>query len=254
MNDAGLRLRLDRLFPRGRTVMVALDHGLFMGARGGPAALPELAGRMLAAGADALILSPGGAVAAADHMRGAPLVVRVDMAVGHADPRDAVPRPVITPEGACRLGADALLAMAPFGWGRASEEPAALERLGLLIDRAHGLGLPVIVECLPSSVPSLVDACRIAAELGADVVKAAYPDDAGELRELIEGCPRPVVLAGGPKVPDEASLLQQVARAMGAGAVGVAFGRNAWGHPEPEGFVARLCRAVHGASEGEVDQ
>lgn len=247
--QVGLQLRLDRILPGGRTVVVALDHGLFMGAGASPRQLPELVSRVLRAGADAVALSPGGAFDAIHHLHGKPLVVRADVAATPAGRRDSVPRPIVTARGVCQLGADAILVMAPFGWGTRDDEADGLSRLGGLLEEAHSLGIPVIVECLPvaGETPGvkLPDACRIVAEMGAGVVKAAFPESSDQLKDMIEGCPRPLVLAGGSRVGDREALLQRVREAMELGAAGVVFGRNVWGDPDPEELVSRLKDVVH---------
>ena len=79
-----------------------------------------------------------------------------------------------------------------------------------------------------------LNGARVAAELGADVVKAFYVDG---FEHLVASCPAPVILAGGPKDRD----VVEVARAaLAAGAKGLAFGRNIFQHPEP----ARIAREL----------
>lgn len=251
--QVGLQLRLNRILPDGRAVVVALDHGLFMGASAGRRSLPELAGRVLKAGADAVVLSPGGFLDAVRHLHGKPVVVRADAAPTPGGARGGVPWPILTARGACQLGADAMLVMAPFGWGPSPEEADGLGRLGSLLEEAHSLGIPVIVECLPSAEDvrgvTLPDACHIAAEMGADVIKAAFPESAAQLKEMIVGCPRPIVLAGGRQVADQEALLRRVREAVELGAAGVVFGRNVWLHPDPEGLVRRLRSVVHDSGD-----
>ncbi len=61
----------------------------------------------------------------------------------------------------------------------------------------------------------------------------------------MEGCPVPVVIAGGPRTDTEAEFLEMVADAIGAGARGVAIGRNVFQHQDPTLITRRLSSIVH---------
>jgi DhnA family fructose-bisphosphate aldolase class Ia len=54
-----------------------------------------------------------------------------------------------------------------------------------------------------------------------------------------------VIILGGDRAPDEASLLGQVDVALQAGVAGVAFGRNIWSHADPAALTARLVQVIH---------
>ena len=91
----------------------------------------------------------------------------------------------------------------------------------------------------------IAHAARVGAELGADVVKTSYTGDPDSFREVVEGCPVPVVIAGGPRTETEAEFLEMVADAIGAGARGVAIGRNVFQHRDPTLITMRICSIVH---------
>jgi fructose-bisphosphate aldolase / 2-amino-3,7-dideoxy-D-threo-hept-6-ulosonate synthase len=88
-------------------------------------------------------------------------------------------------------------------------------------------------------------AARIGAELGADIVKTNYTGSPDTFKEIVKGCNVPVVIAGGPKMDTEADLLQMVYDAIGAGAMGVAIGRNIFQAKDPTLLVSKLCTIVH---------
>ena len=88
-------------------------------------------------------------------------------------------------------------------------------------------------------------AARIGAELGADIVKTNYTGSPDTFKEIVKGCNVPVVIAGGPKMDTEADLLQMVYDAIGAGATGVAIGRNIFQAEDPTLLVSKLCTIVH---------
>jgi DhnA family fructose-bisphosphate aldolase class Ia len=62
---------------------------------------------------------------------------------------------------------------------------------------------------------------------------------------VVEGATVPVIILGGERSSDEASLLRQVGDAFSAGVAGVAFGRNIWSHPDPGAITRRLTQVVH---------
>jgi len=87
---------------------------------------------------------------------------------------------------------------------------------------------------------------RAAAELGADIVKTAYPGDKAAFAEIVAAALVPVIVLGGAATTDERAFLQDVRDAMDAGASGIAIGRNVWAHEEP----ARMARALHAIVHG----
>jgi len=99
----------------------------------------------------------------------------------------------------------------------------------------------------------IADACRIAVELGADIIKAPYTGDKDSFALLIERLKVPFIILGGPKVSGIKGVLQIVKDIVDAGARGPCFGRNVWGHPEVHSMVHALLDIVHkGASVEEV--
>jgi len=85
-------------------------------------------------------------------------------------------------------------------------------------------------------------ACRIAAEYGATVVKTYYCED---FRKVVDGCPVPVVIAGGKKLP-ERDALQLAHDAISEGAVGVDMGRNIFQSTNPVGMIKAVQAVIHG--------
>jgi len=88
-------------------------------------------------------------------------------------------------------------------------------------------------------------AARLGAELGADIVKTSYTGDIDSFRDVIKGCPAPVVVAGGPKTNTDEEFLQMIKDAMEAGAAGVAVGRNIFQHDDVVGITRAVCKIVH---------
>jgi DhnA family fructose-bisphosphate aldolase class Ia len=85
----------------------------------------------------------------------------------------------------------------------------------------------------------------VGAELGADVVKVSYTGSMESFRKVVEGCPVPVLIAGGPKMGSDLAILKMVKGAMEAGAAGISIGRNVFQHGSPARIVKALGMIVH---------
>ena len=83
----------------------------------------------------------------------------------------------------------------------------------------------------------------IAAELGAKIVKTYYC--AEDFEKVTNGCPVPVVIAGGPKCETELEVFEFVYDGMRKGAIGVNLGRNVWQNPHPAAMMRALNAVVH---------
>ena len=94
--------------------------------------------------------------------------------------------------------------------------------------------------------------CRIAAEIGAKVVKTYWCED---FDKVVNGCPVPVVIAGGPKVDTEKEVFEFVHDGMQRGAIGINLGRNIWQSPHPVPMIRALRNIIHenGSVEEAVD-
>ena len=58
---------------------------------------------------------------------------------------------------------------------------------------------------------------RIGAELGADIIKTNYTGSPETFKEVVSGCPLPVIISGGPKMGPEKELLEMVEVSLEAG-------------------------------------
>jgi fructose-bisphosphate aldolase/2-amino-3,7-dideoxy-D-threo-hept-6-ulosonate synthase len=155
---------------------------------------------------------------------------------------------------ALRLGVDAIIAM---GYVGTQSEGEVLENLGMFSRECEESGVPLFAEMIPVQGEKIRDpydadvvglAARIGAEMGADVIKTHYSGSEQTFRNVVQGCPVPIIVAGGPKMKSEEQLLKMVKGALNAGAVGVAFGRNIWQHRDPAGMTRTIVEIVHGKS------
>jgi len=142
----------------------------------------------------------------------------------------------VSPETALRLGADAVLMMFVMG----GADYMSIQDAAADIDAYHSYGIPVIAEILCNDFSKTntfevqMNGARVAAELGADVVKAFYTEN---FSKVIECCPVPVILAGGPK---ESDIIDIAKSALKEGARGFAFGRNIFQSSNPAEIIKNL--------------
>ncbi|PVF10877.1 3-hydroxy-5-phosphonooxypentane-2,4-dione thiolase LsrF, partial [Yersinia pestis] len=85
-------------------------------------------------------------------------------------------------------------------------------------------------------------ASRIAAEMGAQVIKTYYVDSGFE--RIAAGCPVPIVIAGGKKLP-ERDALEMCYQAIDQGASGVDMGRNIFQSDAPIAMLKAVHAIVH---------
>ncbi|MBU0595962.1 fructose-bisphosphate aldolase [Candidatus Bipolaricaulota bacterium] len=243
----GLAIRLRRVFrDDNRSVVVALDHAQFQGSLPGLESMADIVGRVVAGGADAVILNPGAVRDCVPAFAGrCGLIVRLTGASSRLNPSFDYHRKICSVRQAVSLGADAVIAM---GFVGGAGEPASLALLAHLADQCHCLGVPLIAEMLPVAQDHFHDpdwigvAARTGYELGADVIKAYTTGTAAD-RKIIEQCSVPFLAAGGAKTANPIEIATQ---AMAHGAAGIAFGRNVFGADDPTRVVRDLVREVHG--------
>ena len=94
-------------------------------------------------------------------------------------------------------------------------------------------------------VEVVAHAARVGAELGADMIKTNYTGSPDTFKTVVEGCPVPVIIAGGPKVETDEELLTMVSDAISVGGKGVAIGRNVFQHDNPTKIVRAIASIVH---------
>jgi len=118
-----------------------------------------------------------------------------------------------------------------------------------LVDECEDYGIPVMAvtavgrELEKREARFLALCCRIAAELGARVVKTYYCRE--KFEKVVEGCPVPVVMAGGPKVDTELEVFEFVYDGMQKGAIGVNLGRNIWQSEFPVAAIRAIRAIIH---------
>ncbi|MDG7020084.1 MAG: 3-hydroxy-5-phosphonooxypentane-2,4-dione thiolase [Nitrososphaerota archaeon] len=237
----GLKNRVERLMKGGRTVMLAVDHGYFQGPTTGLED-PRKTITPLLPYADSLMLTRGVLRTSVDPDLEVPVVLRVS---GGTSILKELSDEVVTTsiEEAIRLNASAVAVSVFVG---SEHEKETLANLAELVNEGERYGMPVLAVTavgreMARDARYLGLACRISAELGASIVKTYYCED---FRKVVDGCPVPVVIAGGKKLPErDALVLAQ--NAMAGGASGVDMGRNIFQSSDPVGMMKAVRAVVH---------
>lgn len=244
--DWGLKNRLARIIKPydKRGVMLAVDHGYFLG----PTEKLEDPRKTIAPllpHADSLMLTRGVLRTSVDAGYPVPVVLRVSggsSIIGKDLSNEKITTSV---KDAIRLNASAL-AMSIFVG--ASYEHESLVSLGNLVNEGEEYGIPILAvtavgkELEKRDARYLGLACRIAAEFGAHVVKTYYCEN---FEKVVNSCPVPVIIAGGPKLATELDALKLTFDAIKAGAAGVDMGRNIWQSDYPVAMIKAVKAIVH---------
>jgi putative autoinducer-2 (AI-2) aldolase len=245
--DWGMRNRLAQLIQRdGRCLFLPIDHGYFQG----PTRKLERPGetvRPLIPYADALMLTRGVLRSCIDPENTKPIILRVSGGTSMAR-REELDREGITTSvrEAIRLNASAVSMSIFVG---APSEHQTLLNLSNLVNECEEYGIPVMAvtavgaELEKREARYLALACRIAAELGARIVKTYYCQEGFE--RVVDGCPVPIVIAGGPKVDSELEVFRWVHDALQKGAIGVNLGRNIWQHEHSVAMIKAIRAIIH---------
>lgn len=248
----GKKIRLERIIDRKseHTVIVPMDHGVTVGPIPGLEDLPKAVDDVAKGGADAVLMHKG-MIQYGHRGYGTDIGLIIHLSAGTSlgpDPNNKVL--VCTVKEAIRLGADAVSIHINVG---ADNESQMLRDLGLVSKECNEYGMPLLAMMYPrgKDIKSEHDAkyvkhaARVGAELGADIIKTVYTGDKKTFKEVVEGCPAPIVIAGGPKIDSEASLLKMIEDAMECGACGVSIGRNVFQAVDRTGLTKKVCDIVH---------
>jgi putative autoinducer-2 (AI-2) aldolase len=194
---------------------------------------------------DALFITRGVLRSSLDPGKAKPIILRVSGGTSVAG-KDLAHEGITTSmEEAIRLNACAVGISIFVG---TDYEHDSLLNLARLVDEGERYGIPVMAvtavgrELQKRDARYLALSSRIAAELGARVVKTYYCE---RFEKVTKGCPVPIVIAGGPKVPTEYEVLQFVYDGIKKGAIGVNLGRNIWQDEHPVAMIKAIRAVIH---------
>jgi DhnA family fructose-bisphosphate aldolase class Ia len=245
-----------------KQLVVAMDHARAMGAVAGledPGAVIDMA---VEAGADAIMTSYGVIKRYRERLIGRiPTFLRVDGGPSFYREdwlKNTQWRLLHTAEDAESLGVDGVCTMVFMG------SEVELETLAITADMAGelaGSSMTLMVEALPCpgeripdplAAKAMADACRLAFEHGADVLKTYATGSAESFRQVTANSPNPVLIAGGARMDSDRAVMQVVRDTLDAGGQGVVFGRNIWQSPDPARMIGALRHLIH--EDGTVEE
>ena len=255
----GKPIRLERIIDRntGKTVILPLDHGAGMGPIDGLIDLKTAVNAGAEGGANAVVGHLGLALhghRSAGEDIGLILHFSVSTELNPTDGNEKVS--INNVQTALKMGADAVSIHVNFG---SETEAEQLRVFGKIATNCLEWGVPLLVMAYPrgpkiknpNDMENVKKVARIAAELGADIIKVPYTGDAKSFKEVVDGALGvPVVIAGGAK-GDDLDALKNVEGAIQAGAAGVAMGRNAFQHKNPKAFIQATAAVVHQGMKAE---
>jgi len=246
--DPGRKRRMKRIFrDDNRTVIVPMDHGVTIGPVKGIENMQAIVNQLLKGEVDAMVVHKG--IAKQVNIGNAGLIVHLS-AISNLSSNSGNKVQVCSVQEAVRLGADAVSVHVNVG---AQDEDKMLSVLGKVADECDIYGMPLLAMMYPRGPkiqnehgPDVVaHAARLGAELGADIIKTNYTGDVTTFKAVIESCPVPVVVAGGPKAKTVEDILNMTYDSLKAGSQGLSFGRNVFQCDNPTLMVKALSAIVH---------
>ncbi|MGA1869996.1 MAG: 2-amino-3,7-dideoxy-D-threo-hept-6-ulosonate synthase [bacterium] len=252
MLGIGKNIRLERIIERNtkRTVIVPMDHGVTLGPIEGIVDMRDMVNEIAEGGANA-VLGHVGLPLHGHRMHGRDIGLILHLSgstVWAPDPNAKVLVNTVTM--ALKMGADAVSVHINIG---AESESKMLYDLGQVAIQCMEWGVPLLAMMYTrgdkfqeeTSAEGVKHAARIAAELGADLVKVSYTGTKESFQEVVKGCPIPVLIAGGEKTNKEREIFQIVKDSLDAGGAGVSIGRNVFQHKRKKAMVKAICNIVH---------
>lgn len=246
--NSGKTRRLRRIMQQdNHTVIVPMDHGVTVGPIQGITNMQQITDQLVKGKADAILVHKG--IAKRIDVGNAGLIVMLS-GMSNLSPNINGKVQVCSVQEAIRIGADAVSVHVNVG---AQDEDKMLYNLGKVSDECDIYGIPLLAMMYPRGpkiqnehAPDVIaHAARIGAELGADIIKTNYTGNIDTFKEVVESCPVPVVIAGGPKCKSNDEVLQTTFDAMKAGAAGLSIGRNVFQCENPAQIVKALSAIVH---------
>jgi putative autoinducer-2 (AI-2) aldolase len=244
--DWGMQNRMSKLFGQdGNCFYLAMDHGYFQGPTHG-LEQPAKTLAPLESFVDAIFVPRGTLRAAIDPCTRTSIILRVSGGNSMVGEDLANENVTVSIDEILRLNVSAVGYSAYIG---SKFEHQTLIGLSKLVNDCAPYGIPVMAVTAvgrelnqKQETRFLAMACRVCAEAGAQVVKTYYAEN---FEKIVEGCPVPVVIAGGPKTDNPLDVLTFVYDGIQRGARGVNLGRNIWQDQNPAGMARALKAVIH---------
>lgn len=233
-----------------KTIIVPMDHGLTLGPiKGIEKDLGEIVNKIAIGGANA-VLGHIGIPLYAHRGYGPDIGLILHLSGSTSLSPDSNYKVLVnTVLEAVKLGADGVSIHINVG---TKSDPEMLETLGRVSRECREFGIPLLAMMYPRGeniedeydVEVVKIAARVAAELGADIVKTNWTGDPDSFKEVVNGCMAPVIIAGGEKSGIK-GILEITKQSIEVGGSGVAYGRNVFQAEDPTKVIRALYLIVH---------
>ncbi|OUJ18337.1 2-amino-37-dideoxy-D-threo-hept-6-ulosonic acid synthase DhnA-aldolase family [Methanonatronarchaeum thermophilum] len=256
--EIGKNIRKERIIDRNsrRTVIVPLDHGISVGPIKGLVDFSETVQKVAEGGANAVLMQKG--MIPHGHRgygKDVGLITHLSASTSLGpNPNNKIQ--VCEVEEALKYGVDGVSVHVNVG---SKTETQQLRKLGKVAEKCDQWGVPLIAMMYPRGdkikdeydLKYVKHAARAGAELGADIIKTNYTGSSKTFSKVVEGCPVPIVVAGGPKMENEKEVLEMVEGAIKGGASGVAIGRNVFQSKNVPAMTNAISQIVHKDKKAE---
>jgi putative autoinducer-2 (AI-2) aldolase len=247
----GMEWRLRRIMKKetGRSLVVAVDHGMALGPMTGIVDLKKTISALDATGTiDAWLITKGMFTHAFDPTGQPGVILRASGAATIAGPDLTHEGITASVKEALSLGADAVAVSAFIG--SAFEHQTLVDTAAMAtacrrynVPLLGVMGLGKTNEDKKKDPRFIALGARVGAEHGADIIKTYYTET--DFDKVVAGCPVPVMIAGGPKCETDLDTLNMIHGALQDGARGIVMGRNLWQSPHPAALLAAVQGLIH---------
>ena len=254
----GKKIRLERIIDRKtkRSLIVPMDHGITVGPLPGLEDMGHMVDLVAEGGANAVLGHIGLPIYGhRGYGKDIGLMLHINASTALSTQKDNKVL-VNTVQEAMKVGADAVSIHVNIG---GIDDAQMLGTLGLIARECREWGMPLLAMMYPrgenikndKDVDNVKMVARIGAELGADIVKTNWTGDIDTFKQVVRGCPAPVIIAGGSKQSIR-DLLQMTKDSVEAGGSGVAYGRNIFQAKDPMALTRAVSLILH--QDFEIDE
>lgn len=251
--NVGKKRRLRKIFSHeiDNTIIVPMDHGITLGPIKGLVTIKDTVKELIQGEIDGIILHKGMINACEEELVNTDIATIMHLSASTAlSPNPTYKTIVGDVFEAVSLGCDAVSLHINIG---GKDESKMLSEAASISSKCYKYGMPLIAMMYArgenieneKEIKFIEHIARVAAEIGADIVKVNYCGDPELFKQVVKGCPVPVIIAGGEKMVAETDFLREIDQAMYSGIKGISVGRNIFQSENISTLLHALHKIVH---------
>lgn len=251
--NLGKERRIRHIFKgkKKNTILVPMDHGITCGPMNGIHDIKKTIQTLANTKVDGVILHKGIIATCEQEFRSTEMALIMHLSASTS----------LAPTGGCKTIIGSVEEALAFGCDGVSvhvnigdeQEWRMLSEVGKVASDCYKYGMPLLAMVYARgpltkderSLEMVEHAARVGAELGADIVKVNYTGNVEEFKQVVNGCPVPVIIAGGQKSFSEQMFLKDIEDAMTTGIRGVSIGRNVFQSENMPELIEKIYQVVH---------